>query len=449
MTGNVQPRRQGVLTGRRLGPRPLPVHLAAAAMTWMSSRAAWHVWKRGSIAWKGDLTQTAAALKESLDAADPKALDAAFEREIRTRLNAFVTGVLAYRRHPYVRMLADPPSVFESGAMRLLDYGATDEAAHEGMPVLIVPSLINRAYVLDLSEKKSLLRFFATRGLRPLLVDWGRPGPAERNYTLTDYIAGVLESALDKTIEITGRKPAVLGYCMGGNLALALAARRSEDVTGLALLAMPWDFHAGRTAQSQVVVAAGGPLGPVLDRLGELPVDILQAMFSSLDPMSAARKFCAFAALAATPTNQTRVEEFIALEDWLNDGVPLVSGVARECLAGWYGGNEPARGLWRIAAQFIDPAQVHCPALVVVPAHDRIVPPESADAVTARLPEGERMTPPLGHIGMVVGGRARTELWEPLASWLELLPSPQAKSARRARKPRKGAGNGKTRGATF
>ena len=103
---------------------------------------------------------------------------------------AFIRGIAAYRRHPYVRTLPDPPSIWSEGGSRLLDYGGS------GPAVLFVPSLINRAYILDLAEERSMLRHLAANGVRPLLLDWGWPGETERRFTLGDYIAGRLESAL-------------------------------------------------------------------------------------------------------------------------------------------------------------------------------------------------------------------------------------------------------------
>src|SRR5690606_9100699 len=118
--------------------------------------------------------------------------------------------------------------------------------------VLVVPSLINRAYVLDLTAERSLLRWLARQGLRPLLLDWGRPGAEERAFTLTDYVTGRLSRALDATLAEAKAPPVVVGYCMGGLLALGLALARQRALTGLALLATPWDFHAENAAQARM-----------------------------------------------------------------------------------------------------------------------------------------------------------------------------------------------------
>lgn len=420
--------------GHRLGPRPLPMHLYVAASTWMSSRAGLQLLKSGSLDWKGDLANAAREFRKNLNGADIEALDRALGDEIRRRLNDLITGILAYRHHPYRRRLPDPPAVWRDGAMRLLDYGAGTIGAG-GAPLLIVPSLINRAYILDLSERKSLLRYLAAKGLRPLLADWGYPGPRERKFTSSDYIAGSLEDMLEATVKITGKKPIVVGYCMGGLLALALAVLRPGDVAGLALLATPWDFHCQRGEQARLVATMLGPLEPVIARMGELPVDLLQVLFASIDPLGSARKFCAFAGLVqsaeGSATLSARVEDFVALEDWLNDGVPLAASVARECLGSWYGANEPAKGKWRVGGKAIVPQRVRCRSLVVIPAQDRIVPPESAEALVGALPNAERMAPPLGHIGMVVGSRAESMLWEPLVAWLHKAGAPPAAPAKR------------------
>src|SRR3546814_2051767 len=81
---------------------------------------------------------------------------------------------------------------------------------------------------------------------------------------------------------------------------------------------------------------------------------LLQGLFASLDPQLVVRKFLAFGRLDAA---SRKAEEFVALEDWLNDGVPLAAPVARECLGRWYGDNATARGQWRLAGCPVDPTQ--------------------------------------------------------------------------------------------
>src|SRR6185503_16584131 len=100
------------------------------------------------------------------------------------------------------------------------------------------------------------------------------------------------------------------------------------------------------------------------------------------------------------PASQ-RARDFVALEDWLNDGVPLAGPVAAECLEGWYGENRPGRGAWTLDGVRVDPAALAVPALAVIPEQDRIVPPASATALSRALPRVDTLTPSLGHIGMM------------------------------------------------
>ncbi|WP_242468926.1 alpha/beta fold hydrolase [Rhodovibrio salinarum] len=366
------------------------------------------------------------SLRREIASADLERFAAALQRETTRRHLDLLRGIQAYRAHPYTRALNDPPALWQEGTTRLLDYGQCPEATDpNGPPLLVVPSLINRAYILDLKPELSLLRHLAALGFRPMLVDWDRPGPQERGFSLTDYIAGRLERALDAACTAAGQAMPAVGYCMGGLLALALAERRRRDVSALALLATPWDFHAdpedhagsaaGQATQARVAATGAQALEPAMQTLGYLPVDALQTLFQGLDPLTGVRKFLTFARL---DPDSRRAETFVALEDWLNDGVPLPAAVARECLYGWYGRNDTARGRWRIAGRPVDPARVTQPTLCLLPAQDRIVPPASAAALGAALPNAEVQRPALGHIGMVVSSKAKTEAWRPLADWL-------------------------------
>jgi polyhydroxyalkanoate synthase subunit PhaC len=395
----------------RLGPRPLALHLLVAMGTWLGSRGALPLLKSGSLPWRLELAVAAKSLQDALAAAELDDIAGALDAELSARASSFLRGIARYRSHPYRRTLDDPPVLWQEGTTRLLDYGAAGDP-----PLLLVPSLINRAYILDLAPEKSLVRFLAAQGLRPLLLDWGSPGPVERDFTLTDYIAGRLETAAAAAAAAAQSELVVLGYCMGGLLALALAARQPRLVRALALLATPWRFHAERAGQARLLGALAEPLTAAFSLLGVLPVDVLQGLFASLDPLLAVRKFIRFAGL---PQDSPEVAGFVALEDWLNDGVPLALPVARECLGGWYGADTPGSGCWRVAGIPVRADRITQPSLVVVPAQDRIVPPATAAALGSMLPAAERLAPRLGHIGMVAAREAPRAVWQPLAAWLK------------------------------
>jgi poly(3-hydroxyalkanoate) synthetase len=306
--------------------------------------------------------------------------------------------------------VSDPPSVWTEGGSRLLDYGRAGDP-----PVVFVPSLVNRAYVLDLAPGHSLLRWLAARGIRPLLLDWGWPEDTERRFTMTDYVAGRLERALTAAKALAGSAPVLAGYCMGGTLCVAAAGRRPDLVRALVLLAAPWDFHAGQAERAQQAASLLPLLEPALAFGHTLPVDMIQVLFAMLDPFGVAEKYRAFSRI---PPDSERARLFVALEDWLNDGVPLAAPVAREGLGDWYGRNAPALGDWMIAGMPVDPTRLAMPTFVAAPGRDRIVPPESARPLAKLIPGAVLHEPKAGHIGMTAGGSAERVLWQPLLDWL-------------------------------
>jgi polyhydroxyalkanoate synthase len=398
------------MVAARLGPRPLPLHLASAGAAWTSSHLAFAQLRAGSLAWKPELAASASELQQSLKNVAADSFARALDAEIVSRADAMLRGIERYRHHPWRRPDDEPPVLWQQGATRVLDYGPAD-----GAPLLVVPSLINKAYVLDLLPEASLMRHLASRGVRPLLIEWGKPGEEERSFGLDDYIAGRLEDAAAAAAEATGRKLALLGYCMGGLLAVALAQRRPELISAFVAMATPWDFHAERAAQARLLGRLTKPLVESFAALGEVPVDVLQMFFLANDPLTAAKKFTH---LAAIDRNSDAERRFVALEDWLNDGVPLAIGVAADTLGPWYGDNTPGKGKWRIKDRPVLPEEVEAPSLVLVPKQDRIVPPLTAAALADHLIDATRLDPPLGHIGMVVGHGAPAKVWEPLTQWL-------------------------------
>ena len=200
----------------RRGPRPLLLHLTLAMLRSNVSRATSLLWNAG---WpdspdgsKSSMAAILRSLRQSVrnddrDASPDCDFAAAVIAETLRQDAALIEGIAAYRRHGWQRTLSEPPAIWSEGGTRLLDYRLPGMEFHRGLPVLFVPSLINRAYVLDLTEGNSMLRWLAGNGVRPMLLDWGWPGEAERRFTLTDYVAGRLERAMTAAAQAAGERP--------------------------------------------------------------------------------------------------------------------------------------------------------------------------------------------------------------------------------------------------
>jgi polyhydroxyalkanoate synthase len=350
-------------------------------------------------------------LTQRLGPAPNPDFDRALAAESIRRARAFLGGIRAYRDHPAQRRTEAAPVIWRRGTTLLRDYkpGAPDAPA-----ALIVPSLINRFDILDLDRDHSFLGALAAAGIRPLVVDWDAPGAAEQEFTLAHYITERLVPMLD-VLEAERRPVHLVGYCMGGNLALALAMVRPASVRTLGLLATPWDFHAPDAHIGAQFLALAAQLEPSLQALGHLPVEVVQSLFANLQPAYVTAKFTDFAGLDPA---SLEARHFVLCEDWLNDGVPLTAPVARECLRGWWGENVTGETRWRIGGTLIDPRRVKTPAYVVVPGRDRIVPPESALPLARQIPGATLHEPMMGHIGIIASEKAPSQVWAPFFAWL-------------------------------
>ncbi|HEV2818291.1 MAG TPA: alpha/beta hydrolase [Allosphingosinicella sp.] len=309
-------------------------------------------------------------------------------------MRAALAGLRKYQEAERPPPPAPMPALAQAHGAALRDYGGT------GPAVLFVPSLINPPNVLDMGER-SLLRWLAGRGRRVLLLDWGWPGPDRRTLS----VAGHVEQILLPLMAALGEPVELAGYCLGGTMALAAAQLR--PARGVATIAAPWHFGGFSDESRRDLAGLWAGAQPAVEALGLLPMEVLQCAFWNLDPARTVAKFAAFASLEGA-----EARTFVMLEDWANDGPPISQAAAREMFESLFAQDVTGTGAWRVGGETIEPAALRVPLLNIVSTTDRIVP--AATAVRA----GERIDLALGHVGMVVGSRAREALWEPLAGWL-------------------------------
>ncbi|MEM9865754.1 MAG: alpha/beta fold hydrolase, partial [Myxococcota bacterium] len=326
---------------------------------------------------------------------------------------------------PLPRVALTPRSVvYRENKCRLLRF--TPEKRRFDVPVLMVPSMINRWYVLDLCPGRSLVEWLLEQGHEVYVLDWGTPADEDRFVTFDEYIGGYLRRALRKAAElgdlrdVETKQAHVLGYCMGGTLALILGAVYPERFASLTALASPVAFDEDdllgawtRSEDFDVEAFAGG--------MGNAPWPLLQSAFNLLRPTLHGSKltFLADQAVQGRRWNDAFLDSFFAKERWANDNVAIPSDVFRRWILDIYRANALVNGSFLLDGHRVDLGALTMPLHVITFQDDYIVPRGAAEPL-ARLSGSRDLTANHlrgGHVGAVVSGGARKALWPLMANW--------------------------------
>ena len=127
---------------------------------------------------------------------------------------------------------ATPGSVvFQNHLFQLIQYDPVTPDVHQ-QPILYVPPLVNKYYMIDLQPKSSLIRWMVGQGRTVFVVSWVNPDDTHRDYGLTEYVRDGIIAAIGAVGKATGETVVDLfGFCMGGTLiavALAVLAARGK-----------------------------------------------------------------------------------------------------------------------------------------------------------------------------------------------------------------------------
>jgi polyhydroxyalkanoate synthase subunit PhaC len=308
--------------------------------------------------------------------------------------------------------------VYQEGKVRLLHYRAQTETVH-ATPLLIVFSLINRSYILDLKPGKSIVEKMVQAGFNVYLIDWGTPGAADQFLTLDDYVNRYMYRMVEyiKT-HADSPKVSMMGYCMGGTMAAMYAALYPESLQDLILMAAPLNFeHAGGLlslwADKQYF-----NVEKLVDAMGNIPPWFLQSAFTLMKPMqNTVDKYVKF---YENIENKQFVDDFLTMEYWLNDNIPLSGQVYKQFVKDCFHENLLIKNEMMIGSERVDLKQIKCPVLSIIAEQDHLVPPSMSLPINEAVSSTEKevISFPSGHIGLSVSGKAMKNLWPSVTDWM-------------------------------
>ena len=325
--------------------------------------------------------------------------------------------------------------VWRENKWRLLRFEPPAGVVRRGAPVVMVPSLINRYYVLDLMPGKSMAEWLVAKGHDVYCVDWGTPGPEDRELDL----AAIADRALGRAVRIAtrlsrgsvshgerGERPHLLGYCMGGTLATVFAALHPERVGSLATMAAPVRFD-GEGLLGRWTRTAGFDVDALVDATGLVPWELLQGAFHMLRPTNSLAKVVT---LVDRAWSDPYLDGFLALETWANDNVSIPGAFYRQWIVDFYREDRLFEGSLEVRGRPARLDAIDCPTLAVAFEHDMIAPaPGCLALVDAERGVGSPGDPSLrrgvtlsgSHIGGTTSSAAKKGLWPLLSGfWREV-----------------------------
>ncbi len=307
--------------------------------------------------------------------------------------------------------------VYREGTMRLLRY--RNQAVRFAEPILVCFALVNRPYILDLKEDRSVVRRLLEHGFDVYLVDWGVPDDADRHLRLEDYVGRLLSHAVDSVCEFSGISQLnLLGYCMGGTISTIFTTQKPQRVKNLILMATPIDFAGDDGLLNLWARKEYFDVDNLIDAYGNCPGEFLQFVFQLMKPVqNFAEKQLMF---SENLNDATFVDNFVAVERWACDSIPVVGETFRQYVKALYQQNQLVKGQMRLAGAAVRLETIHCPLLLLVAEKDHLVVPDSTLAIQRYVSSRDVQTMSInaGHVGLAVSSKAHRSLWPEAAEWI-------------------------------
>jgi class III poly(R)-hydroxyalkanoic acid synthase PhaC subunit len=239
-------------------------------------------------------------------------------------------------------------------------------------PLFLVYSLLNKAYILDISEEGSVIGNLTKQGYDVYLLDWGSPGLEDKDLTLDNYILDYLEVAVKRAIRHSGAKEiSLVGYCIGGMLAAMLTSLTDLPIKNLVLGAVPIDYSNAIIPGKWVSALQNGTLN--FDRIAAayevIPSEFLYAIFMALQGFNIGPTIN----LVTSAHDQKYVDKWRRMDKWMKDAVTFSGAAFKQMMSELYKENKLVKGDMKIGGRKVDLTKIKCSTLVITSTRDELV----------------------------------------------------------------------------
>ncbi len=320
-------------------------------------------------------------------------------------------------RETDVTMASTPKElIYQEDKMQLYHYQPVHKET-SAIPTLIVYALVNRQYMMDIQDEKSVISNWLDLGLDVYLVDWGYPDKSDKYLELEDYIDGYMNKAVDIIRQRNNvDKINLLGVCQGGTFSTIYTALYPEKIKNLVTMVSPIDF----SIEEGLLFywSRFMDIDNLVNAYGVIPGDFMNSGFLMLKPFQL--NVGKYVGLMDNIDNPDVLTDFLRMEKWIFDSPGQAGEAFRKFIKDLYQENKLIKNELEIGGRKVNLKNINMPLLNVYAENDHLVPPSSSkplnDAVSST--DIENLAVKAGHIGIYVGSKSQKEVAPGVANWL-------------------------------
>jgi polyhydroxyalkanoate synthase len=288
------------------------------------------------------------------------------------------------------------------------------------VPLLLVFAIMNRPHVLDLRPGHSFVEYMLRHGYDVFLLDWGAPGPEDKDLNFENYVLDYLPRAVRKVKAVSGsERYNMLGWCLGALISTLCAALRPEGLENLILLTAPLDFT-DKTAGGFIRWTSTQAFNAdrIVETFGNVPGEMIDYGAKALKPVE--NFIGSYLNLWDNIDNPKVVESWHAMNTWVRDIIPMAGGAYRQLINDFYKENRLVQGTLVLRGERVDLGKLKASVLNVIAEADHITPPCQSEGVMPLLGSTDKEVFRVrgGHIGIMAGSGAEKTTWPHIEKWL-------------------------------
>lgn len=260
--------------------------------------------------------------------------------------------------------------IWQNNILQLIQYAPSTDKVYT-KPLLMIPPWINKYYVLDLNEKKSMMKWLVAQGYTVFIISWVNPDEAQKDETWGSYMQAASD-AIDVVLAETGASQVNLAsYCIGGTLTGTLmASLAGKRVASATFFTSQLDFEDAGELQVFVDDETIAAVDEEMER-GYLPAEKLAGAFNMLRSGDLIWSYVVSNYLLGK-------EPFpFDLLYWNADSTAMPARVHHFYLEQFYTRNQFAKGALEIDGKPVKAADINVPVYHVAARDDHIAPAAS------------------------------------------------------------------------